>query len=107
MSSTEPEKNLTFLIADDHPIIRQVLKNIINKLVNFKSFIDETGTVEELIEMIKHKNYDMVILDINLEDGVSLTELPLIKMKQPNAKILFFSVCPEDIYAQRLIQMGA
>lgn len=67
MSSTETEKNLTFLIADDHPIIRQVLKNIISKLSNLKAFIEETATVEELIDMVKHKSYDMVILDINLE----------------------------------------
>lgn len=108
MNMNNTTKELRFLIADDHPAIRSVLRQIIQELIpNSHNNIDEVSSIAELSEIILHKKIDMAVLDVHLEDGITLSELPLIKMKQPDMKILYFSVCPEDIYAQRLIQMGA
>lgn len=95
------------LIADDHPAIRIFLSHLITTTINSGFLIDETATLADLSVLIKKNRYDLAILDIHLEDGTTLTELPYIKLQQPDMKILFFSVCPEDIYAQRIIQMGA
>lgn len=102
----KPVKAPHFLIADDHPAIRMVLLHIIKK-INPSYTIDEISTVAELSEALKMHHYDMAILDINLEDGITHVELPLMKLLQPDMRILFFSTCPDDIFAQRLIQKGA
>ncbi len=108
MHSNNDRNVCRILIADDHPAIRIFLKQIINNTIGAAdSVIDETSSLAELNELIREHPYDMAILDIHLEDGTTLTELAAIQLQQPQLKVLFFSVCPEDVYAQRIIQMGA
>jgi len=84
-----------------------VLKQLILKVKNNKCIFFEAETNAEIFRLLKEREYDMAILDIHLEDGLSLPLLPEIKSAHPGLKILFFSISPEDLYAQRLIQMGA
>jgi DNA-binding NarL/FixJ family response regulator len=96
----------TFLIADDHSIVRQGITLVIKELF-FNTKIHHAGSFKETFKTLREIKIDLLILDINFPDGNSLTILSEIKALQPDLKILIFSAYDEDIYALRYLNAGA
>ena len=96
----------TFLIADDHSIVRQGITLVIKELF-FNTKIHHAGSFKETLKTLREIKIDLLILDINFPDGNSLTILSEIKALQPDLKILIFSAYDEDIYALRYLNAGA
>ena len=97
---------LKILIADDHFIIREGLKQI---LINHYSpiEIEEAGNANEVLKIITKKRWDILIMDINMpgRDGLEVLE----KMKSDKIKIpvLILSMHPEEHMALRALKLGA
>lgn len=110
MKSNEPlpktETNLTILIAEDHKLLRKISRQILTDLYPLAIF-HETDSVAGLVELSKTQVFDLMILDVHLTDGNTLIVLSTIKTLQPKAGILFFTMCPEDIYGKRILNNGA
>lgn len=102
----KPANNYTFLIADDHSIVRQGISLLIKELF-FNAKIYQAGTFKDTINIIKEVKIDLLVLDINFPDGNSLSIIPETKAIQPEVKILIFSAYDEDIYALRYLNAGA
>lgn len=98
--------NFTFLIADDHSIVRQGVSLLIKELF-FNAKIHQAGTFKETLKVLRENKTDLLILDINFPDGNSLNIIADIKTIQPDVKILVFSAYDEDIYALRYLNAGA
>lgn len=96
----------TFLIADDHSIVRQGISLLIKELF-FSAKIFHAGSFKEILQIIRENKIDIIILDINFPDGNSLNIISEIKTIQLEAKILIFSAYDEDIYALRYLNAGA
>lgn len=96
----------TFLIADDHSIVRQGITLVIKELF-FNATIFHAGSFKETLKILRENKMDLLILDINFPDGNSLNILSEIKTLQPDLKILIFSAYDEDIYALRYLNAGA
>ena len=103
---SEKEKHLRILIAEDHHLIRKISKQILSDLYPVATF-QETDSVAGLIEFSKTDKFDLMVLDVHLTDGNTLTVLPTVKTLQPKAAILYFTMCPEDIYGKRILNNGA
>ncbi|WP_333601462.1 response regulator transcription factor [Flavobacterium sp.] len=98
--------NFTFLIVDDHSIVRQGVSLLIKELfLNAK--IHQAGNFKDTLKILRETKVDLLILDINFPDGNSLNILAEIKNIQSDIKILIFSGYDEDIYALRYINAGA
>jgi len=97
---------LSILIAEDHKLIRKISRQILADLYPSAVF-NETDSVANLIELSKTSKFDLIVLDVHLTDGNTLTVLQTVKTLQAAAKILFFSMCPEDIYGKRVLHYGA
>ena len=97
---------LSILIAEDHKLIRKISRQILAEICPTAIF-HETDAVATLVELTKANKFDLIVLDVHLTDGNTLTVLQTIKTLQPDAKILFFSMCPEDIYGKRVLHYGA
>lgn len=98
--------NCTFLITDDHSIVRQGIAMLINELfLNPK--IHQSGNFKDTFTIINETKIDLLILDINFPDGNSINIIKDIKSIQPDIKILIFSAYDEDIYALRYLNTGA
>lgn len=97
---------IRILVADDHPIIRHGLKQILS---DEKDLIiaGEAETGNQAIELLKKNEYDILILDINLPDINGLEILSYIKRLKVNVPVLVLSVLPEEQYAIRVIEAGA
>jgi DNA-binding NarL/FixJ family response regulator len=100
------EDNLVILIAEDHKLIRKISKQILMDLCPGAT-IHETDSVAELIGFSKSHRFHLLLLDVHLTDGNTLTVLSTVKTLQPNAAILYFTMCPEDIFGKRILNNGA
>ena len=94
------------LIADDHPLIRKGLRQILSDYKNIQK-IDEASNGFDVLTLIEKNNYDAVILDISMpgKDGIEI--LKDIKKKNPMLPVLILSIQSEEQYAIRALKLGA
>lgn len=96
----------SFLIADDHSVVRQGVSLIIKELF-LNAAIHKAGNFKEIFNILKEVKVDLLILDVNFPEGNSISILSEINTIQPDIKILMFSVYDENIYAMRYLNAGA
>jgi DNA-binding NarL/FixJ family response regulator len=97
---------MKFLITDDHPIVRQGLKQLLRE--TFESIVvDEAANGTEALDKIKKEKYDIVLLDIAMPDMNGLEVLKEIQKFNKTLPVLIISIYPEDQYALRCLKAGA
>jgi two-component system, NarL family, invasion response regulator UvrY len=97
---------IKILLADDHSLFREGLKQILSKYDKF-DVIDEAADSNEAIELITRNDYDLIILDISMPGPGIFETINHIKSIKPELKILILSMHPEEQYAVRLMKLGA
>ncbi len=100
------DKKNHILLADDHGIIRLIVRIIIQKHLPDATFheADDFGKVQQLIRELE---FSLIVLDINMPGGDYFETLELISQNQGDAKILVFSSYDESLYAIRSLEAGA
>lgn len=94
------------LIVDDHPIVRNGIKQIISDEKDMRVCCEAANT-EEVFEQLKKHEVDVIILDLCLPGQNGLDALILLKQWNSNIPILVLSALPEELYAKRTIEAGA
>lgn len=94
------------LLVDDHVIIRAGLKMFIEGLIPL-SVIEEAENGDTAFEKIKQKDYDLLILDVNMPGTDSFGLVSNIMAVKPESKILMLSMNAEEIYAKKYLMLGA
>jgi two-component system invasion response regulator UvrY len=94
------------LVVDDHPIVRQGLKQVISEESDMAVF-GEAQNSQEVFELIREQDWDVVVLDITMPGRGGLDVLRDIKHERPKLPVLMLSVHPEDQYAVRTLKAGA
>jgi two-component system, NarL family, invasion response regulator UvrY len=97
---------LKVLIADDHPVVRQGVKQILTEELQLKQF-DEARNAREVLEKVSRNKWDILILDINLPDMSGLEILRQLKKVHPDLPVLVLTVFDEDQIAIRVLKAGA
>lgn len=99
-------KEIVFLLADDHSIVRQGMEILIEEIVpNAK--VHHTSSLLQIVELIQSKEIEIAIIDAHFPDGNSLHVLPKMKIANPNIKILVFTGLEEDLHVLKFIKAGA
>ncbi|CAD7800593.1 Response regulator UvrY [Chryseobacterium aquaeductus] len=100
------QKSLTFLLADDHSLIRQGIIFLLEDLeINVK--ILQAANLQQTIEAVKTNSIDVAIIDAHFPDGNSITFLPELNEINPETKILIFTGIDEGANALKYINAGA
>ena len=94
------------LIADDHPIVRKGLKQILAETSDI-TVVNEASSGQEVLSKIWKNDYDVVLLDISMPGIGGLEALKQIKSQKPGLPVLILSIHSEDQYAVRAIKDGA
>ena len=94
------------LIADDHPVVRQGVKQILAEELELEQF-GEARNAREVLDNISRKKWDILILDINLPDMNGLEILRQLKKIHPDLPVLVLTVFDEDQIAIRVLKAGA
>lgn len=94
------------LLVDDHSIVRTGLKLL---LLDFLSHvdIDEAHNGDSALIKIKQKDYDLIVMDVNMPETDSFRTLETILAFKPSTKVIMFSMNAEEVYAKRYLKMGA
>jgi len=94
------------LICDDHAIVRQGLRQIIDEQPEMNT-VAEAGGYPEVMKQLRDHEADLMLLDISMPGKNGIEILKLVKKEFPKLVVLVLSMYPEDQYAVRAIRAGA
>jgi len=97
---------IKILIVDDHAVVREGLKQILEG-VSGMAVTGEAGTGAEALQAIESQRFNVVVLDISLPNASGIDILTRIRADHPQIAVLVLSIHPEEQYAARAIQAGA
>jgi len=100
------QKMTSIIIADDHPLIRYGLKQIISEDEEMIIKGDaENGN--QLLKLISENYYDILLLDLGLPDIDGFQILGILRNFRPDMPVLVLSAYREELYAITAIKYGA
>jgi len=94
------------LVADDHPVVRVGLREILSQQRDI-AVLGEAGTGADVLKLVAQKAWDVIVLDVTLPDRSGLDVLKEIKRERPKLPVLILSAYPEEDYAVRALRAGA
>jgi|ERR1035438_859999 DNA-binding NarL/FixJ family response regulator len=99
-------KQISVLLAEDHAVVRQGLRSLLNADGNF-SVVGEARTGREAVEQAQVLKPDVIVMDIAMPvlNGVEATRQ--ILAANPAAKVIVLSAHSDDVYVERMNQVGA
>ena len=97
---------IRILVADDHSVVRQGLKQIIADSPDME-IVGEAATSQEALELVRSGSFDLIILDISMPGQNGLEILRELKSESPALKVIILSMYPEEQYAIRSLRDGA
>jgi DNA-binding NarL/FixJ family response regulator len=94
------------LVADDHAIIRDGLKNI---LADTEDMVvaGEAMNGHTALDLVRERDWGLVVLDLSMPGRSGVELIKLIKTERPQCPVLIFSMHPEEQYAVRALRAGA
>ncbi len=97
---------IKILIADDHAIVREGLKQIVAEESDMR-VTGEAANASELFELLNKDSWEIVVLDINMPGKSGLEALKEMKIRNIKVPVLILSMFSEDQYGLRAIKAGA
>ncbi|WP_294251650.1 response regulator transcription factor [uncultured Chryseobacterium sp.] len=94
------------LIADGHYVVRTGTALVLKSKLQYPCTIDFAETYSETKIKITEKNYDLLILDIDIPEGIYKAMVKDLKKKQKHLKILLFALYDDNVGIQ-YIEEGA
>ncbi len=98
--------SLKILVADDHPIVRQGLKQILASEPDVVP-IGEAESAQKMLELARKQHWDVIVLDITMPGRSGLDVLKELRHERPKLPVLVLSAHAEDQYAVRVLKAGA
>jgi len=100
------QEKIRVLIADDHPVVRRGLRQLLEEAGDIVVG-GEAGSAAETLDQVRRNRWDVLVLDLDLPDRSGLEVLRDVKLAQENLPILFLTVASEDQFAIRALRAGA
>ncbi len=98
--------SIRILIADDHPVVRQGLRQMLAQETDL-TVVAEARNGQELLDLSKRIAWDVAVLDYNMPGKSGLELLKELQHRYPGRPLLILSMYPEDRYAVRALKAGA
>ncbi len=96
---------MNILIVDDHAIVRDGLRRLLRGIFDGK--ILEAATGREALALVRTRQVDLVLLDMNLPELGGLELLSRLATVAPNLPVLVLSMHAEPLYVNRAMEAGA
>ena len=97
---------IKILIADDHAIVREGLKQILAETADMVVGGEATNG-QEVLDHVRREDWDLVLLDLAMPGKDGLDTLKELKQEKPKLPVLVLSIYPEEQYAVRILKAGA
>ena len=96
----------TVVIADDHTVVRQGLRLLIDNENGFQ-VVAEAGTVPDAVRLTRAHRPSVLILDLNMPGGSSLDSIPQLREEAPATAIVVLTMQDDPAFARKALQAGA
>lgn len=97
---------IKILVADDHAIVREGLKQIVRETSDME-VAGEAADGRQVFQMVANDDWDVVLLDIGMPGKSGMDILKELKAERPGLPVLMLSMYPEEQYAVRALKAGA
>lgn len=94
------------LIADDHPVVRDGTRNLLEREPDME-VVGEAGDGEEAVRLASQLKPDVAIIDINMPKMNGIEATKQIKTTLPGTAILILTAYDDDPYVFALLEAGA
>jgi DNA-binding NarL/FixJ family response regulator len=98
-------KQLQVLLADDHEMLLEGLRVLINSQPDMR-VIAEASSGTMAVDKAKQCQPDVVVMDISMPDGNGLKATQILKQVLPQTRILVLTRHDEPVYMRQLLQAG-
>jgi NarL family two-component system response regulator LiaR len=106
VASRKHSPKTRIVLADDHPLLRQALKDVLQKESAFE-IIGEAADGEEAVKLAGELTPDVVIMDISMPNLDGLQATQQIKASFPNVAVLVLTVHNDDESILEILKAGA
>ncbi|PWA04382.1 response regulator transcription factor [Flavobacterium psychrotolerans] len=105
----EIQKTIQLLIVDDHQMICDGIKVMLETVKSpYKFIIQDANTSEIAIDMVKNNPFDFILMDYRLSKNTTGADcIKQILSFKPNSKILALSSYDEYLFFKNMIDAGA
>lgn len=94
------------MLADDHAIIRDGLKKILEDTADFE-VAAQASHGNAVLDEVRQNEFDLLVLDLSMPGRHGLELIKLVRDARPKLPILIFSMHPEEQFAVRALRVGA
>jgi DNA-binding NarL/FixJ family response regulator len=94
------------LIADDHPVVRQGLRQMLVAESDL-TVVGEASNGNEIVDLCNRVAWDVAIVDYNMPGKAGIELVKELRHRYPDRPVLVLSIYPEDRYALRVLKAGA
>jgi NarL family two-component system response regulator LiaR len=105
-ASTKHSTKTKIVLADDHPLLRKALRDLLEKEAAFE-IVGEAGDGEEAVRLASELTPDVVIMDISMPNLDGLQATQQIKARCPNVAVLVLTVHTDDECILEILKAGA
>ena len=106
MAATNPDKQIRVLLAEDHTLVRQGFRRILEDDPRI-TVVGEAQTGLQAIERCKELKPDVVVMDLSMPDLGGLEATAEILKALPQIKILILSMYSNEAYVRKAFELGA
>ncbi len=97
---------LRVLLVDDHEVLRDGVKRVLDRLPGEMSF-GEAGTAAEALRLAREREWDVVVLDLTLGGRSGIEVIKELRQLRPRLPVLILSMHSEEQFARRAFKAGA
>ena len=102
----QAQATIRVVIADDHAVVRRGLREVLEAEAGFE-IVAEAGDLTGARRYVLGHRPDVLVLDLNLPEGLSLKEIPSLRRDFPDTQIVVLTMQNEPAYARESLSAGA
>ncbi|MDE1178233.1 MAG: response regulator transcription factor [Edaphobacter sp.] len=99
-------EQISILIVDDHPVVRQGLRAMLSSEPDFV-VMGMAASAREALSLLEHKEPDVVLMDLRMPEMEGTEAIVELRRIRPNIRILVLTNYGSDEYIVRATQAGA
>ena len=99
-------KRIRILLADDHAVVRQGFKMILDAQADME-IVGEAGNGREAVELAEQLRPDVVVMDVSMPELNGIEATRRLASSAPRARVVALSMHKDSVYVREILRAGA